>query len=65
MRPQFEWHLEAMTKAGREVTTEGRLSPETSAILDRPLFDDSEAYAKMINEHWTSLGVERECAEAQ
>lgn len=64
LRPQFEWYLDAVKQAGREVTTEGRLSPGTQTILDRPLFDDSEAYAKMINEHWTSLGVERECAEA-
>jgi putative NADPH-quinone reductase len=35
--PQFEWFFEACRKAGSEVVRDGCISPETQAILDKPL----------------------------
>ena len=63
LRPQFEWYLEAARQAGREVVRDGRVSPETAAVLDRPLMEDSEAYARLVNEYWRSVGVKGGCPE--
>jgi multimeric flavodoxin WrbA/putative sterol carrier protein len=61
--PEFEnevsWYLEASEKAGREVVSEGRILPETQAVLDRPLAPDPAVYADMTNAYWASLGIER------
>ena len=55
---ELKWYLEAAEKAGREVVSQGHISPETQAVLDRPLLDDPAAYANTANAYWTSLGVE-------
>ncbi|MDQ7822716.1 MAG: flavodoxin family protein [Candidatus Eremiobacteraeota bacterium] len=52
------WYLDAVKKAGTEVVKEGKISEETSALLERPLFEDSKAYALQTNEFWRSLGLE-------
>jgi len=58
LRDRLKWYLEAARKAGREVVEQGCISPETQAVLDRPLVDDPAAYARMANAYWRSLGVE-------
>jgi multimeric flavodoxin WrbA/putative sterol carrier protein len=58
LQDQLAWYLEAARKAGRQVVEQGRISPETQAVLDRPLVKDPAAYANMANGYWRSLGVE-------
>jgi multimeric flavodoxin WrbA len=53
-----QWYLDAVKQSGIEVVRDGEISPETTAILERPLAD-SLSYVQHINEHWQSLGVER------
>ena len=55
---RFDWYLNAARKAGREVIEQGRISPETQAVLDRPLVENPAVYARMANMYWQSLGVE-------
>jgi multimeric flavodoxin WrbA len=58
-RGMFQWYLDAVKKAGTEVVREGQVSEATTAVLDRPLFGDQVAYAEHVNQHWTSMGVQR------
>jgi putative sterol carrier protein len=58
LQDQLAWYLQAARKAGREVVEQGRISPETQAVLDRPLVEDPAVYADMANAHWRSLGIE-------
>jgi multimeric flavodoxin WrbA/putative sterol carrier protein len=51
---QTGWYLEAAEKAGREVVEQGAISPETQAVLDRPMIDDPAVYANMANAYWES-----------
>ena len=61
--PEFKddvvWYLEAAERAGGEVVSRGRISPETQAVLDKPLAPNPAVYAKMTNAYWASLGIER------
>jgi multimeric flavodoxin WrbA/putative sterol carrier protein len=59
MKDEVKWYLDAAKKAGVEIVKEGRIAPETQAILDRPLPSDPGAFADMVNAYWVSLGVER------
>jgi multimeric flavodoxin WrbA/putative sterol carrier protein len=59
MKDEVQWYLDAAKKAGFEVVSEGRITPETQAILDRPLPSDPVAFADMANAYWASQGVER------
>ena len=52
------WYLAAAQKAGRELIEQGNISPETQAVLDRPLVDDPAVYASTANAYWESVGVE-------
>ncbi len=52
------WYLEAAQKAGREMVLQGNISPETQAVLDRPLVDDPAAYASTVNAYWASTNAE-------
>ncbi len=46
----LDWFFDACRKAGGEVVKQGRISPETQEVLDRPLFDLSpEAYVDTLN----------------
>ncbi len=47
----FGWVFDAMRQAGREVVTEGALSPETAEILARQLAP-SDVYRAVVNESW-------------
>ena len=58
LQDQTAWYLEAAREAGREVVEQGHISPETQAVLDRPLIEDPAVYANMANAHWRSLGIE-------
>lgn len=59
MKDDMQWYLDAVKNAGFEVVSEGRITRETQAILDRPLPPDPGAYADMANAYWASQGVER------
>jgi putative NADPH-quinone reductase/putative sterol carrier protein len=59
MREGLTWYLDAAREAGREVVAEGYITPETQAVLDRPLVEDPADYARMANAYWDSVGVER------
>jgi putative sterol carrier protein len=54
---ELKWYLEAAQKAGREVVSQGHISPETQAVLDRPLVDDPAAYANTANAYWASTNA--------
>lgn len=58
LRPSFAWYMDATKQAGREVVEQGRISPETQKVLDRPLIDNPAAYVDIVNAHWQSQGVE-------
>lgn len=58
MQSVVAWYLEAARQAGRETVEMGRFAPETQAKLDKPLVADPALYARMVNTHWQSLGVE-------
>jgi hypothetical protein len=57
-RAASQWYLDAMRQAGREVAMDLKVAPETQAILDRPLIEDAEIYARMANATWSQLGIE-------
>ncbi len=59
MRSSLDWYLKAVLEAGQQVAETGLINLETQAILDRPLVDDSLAYAERLNQHWQSLGLTR------
>jgi hypothetical protein len=59
LQDSLAWYLEAARQAGGEVVEQGHISPETQAVLDRPLAEDPVAYAAMANAYWHSLGVEK------
>jgi multimeric flavodoxin WrbA len=54
----FKWYLDAARQAGREVVEQGRISPKVQAVLDRPLIDDPQVYADVVNAYCRSQGVE-------
>ena len=58
MEDAVRWYIDATTQAGREVVELGSITPETQAILDRPLSGDPGMYADVVNTHWRSYGVE-------
>lgn len=58
LRPSFAWYMDATKQAGREVVEQGRISPETQKVLDRPLIDNPAAYVDIVNAHWQNQGVE-------
>ena len=37
--PGFQWFFDACTQAGKETVLDGKISPSTQEILDRPLLD--------------------------
>jgi hypothetical protein len=55
LRNMLAWYLDAVTQAGREVATQGCVSPETQSILDKPLIEDQELFAQKVNEYWDSV----------
>jgi putative sterol carrier protein/putative NADPH-quinone reductase len=57
LQDQLAWYLEAAHKAGQEVVSQGHISPETQAVLDRPLMDDPALYASIANAYWTSTNA--------
>jgi len=59
MKDEVKWYLDAAKKAGFEVVSEGRITQETQAILDRPLPPDPGVYADMANAYWASKGIKR------
>ncbi|MHB1459786.1 MAG: flavodoxin family protein [Armatimonadota bacterium] len=59
IRSSINWYLQAVQEAGHQVAETGAINPETQSILDRPLVDDSAAYAERLNSHWRSLGLTR------
>jgi len=58
LQDRLTWYLDAARRAGGEVVEEGRIQPETKAVLDRPLLADPAVYARMANAYWRSLGVD-------
>ena len=51
----FAWFFAAVRQAGREIVTQGRLSPATQETLDRPLAPD-ETYRQVANASWDADG---------
>lgn len=51
----IQWYLDAVRQAGKEVTANGRISPETQAVIDRPLIEDQHAFAEMANAYFDSV----------
>jgi putative NADPH-quinone reductase len=45
-REQIQWYLDACQAAGREVAAQGKISPATQSVLDRPLVDPETYTAK-------------------
>ena len=60
LKDRLTWYLEAAQRAGREVVEQGHISPETQAVLDRPLMEDPAVYARMANVYWDSVIVRPE-----
>jgi multimeric flavodoxin WrbA/putative sterol carrier protein len=58
MEESVRWYTDATVQAGRDVVLDGRISPETQAVLDRPLFANPGQYAGVVNAYWRSFGVE-------
>jgi putative sterol carrier protein len=58
LQDSLAWYLEAARSAGQEVVEQGRISPKTQAVLDRPLVEDPAVYANAANAAWESMGVE-------
>jgi putative sterol carrier protein len=58
IRDNVAWYINAARQAGRQVIERGHISPETQEVLDRPLIEDPQAYADIINAFWQSQGVE-------
>jgi hypothetical protein len=50
----FDWLWDGLRQAGRDLVTQGHLSPETDAILARPLVPPKE-YAAMANANFDSI----------
>ena len=51
MREGLQWYTDAARRAGREVVEQGRITPETQQVLDRPLMDPT-IYSQMANAYW-------------
>ena len=51
----FAWFFAAVRQAGREIVTQGRVSPATQETLDRPLAPD-ETYRQVANASWDADG---------
>ena len=49
------WYMDAVKQAGREVVTDRHISADTQEILNKPLVEDSELFARVVNEHWKSV----------
>ena len=58
-RDGVSWYLDAVQQGGQEVVTQGRISSETQAILERPLMADQELFVSMANESWKNMGIQR------
>ena len=58
LQDSVAWYVEAARNAGREIVAQGCISPDTQAVLDRPLVEDPGVYANMANAMWRSMGVE-------
>jgi multimeric flavodoxin WrbA/putative sterol carrier protein len=58
IRDTVSWYTDAAREAGRQVVEQGRISPETQEILDRPLIGDPQAYVDILNAYWQSQGIE-------
>jgi len=58
LQHSLSWYREAAQQAGREIVEQGRISPETQTVLDRPLVENPAVYANMANARWESMGVE-------
>lgn len=58
IRDTMSWYTDAAREAGRQVVEQGRISPDTQEILDRPLIKDPQAYVDIVNAYWQSQGVE-------
>lgn len=56
---EIKWYIDAVRKAGCEVVEEGHISDETQSILDQPLIKDQKLFAKMSNDFFKSLGVDK------
>jgi putative NADPH-quinone reductase/putative sterol carrier protein len=54
LKDSVSWYLKAARQAGREFMEEGRIKPETQAVLDRQLADP-EVYSRMANAYWDSV----------
>jgi len=57
LRDRMTWYLDAARQAGVEVVKEGRVLPDTRAVLSKPLIADPAVYARMANAYWRSVGV--------
>ena len=55
LRPMFQWYFDAARCAGHEIYEQGKITPGTQALLEQPLFDDMDAFAKMANAHWEQV----------
>ncbi|HEC35241.1 MAG TPA: hypothetical protein ENI39_01755, partial [Anaerolineae bacterium] len=55
LQESLQWYIEAARRAGREVVEGGRITPETQAVLDRPLVADPAVYARMANAYWDNI----------
>lgn len=53
----FTWYIDAVKQAGREVVQNRKLSDETQSTLDRPLMEDQELFASMLNAMWRNMGL--------
>ncbi|MHB0997620.1 MAG: flavodoxin family protein [Armatimonadota bacterium] len=53
----LNWYLDAVRKAGSEIAQDGFIHTDTQMILDKPLVEDTVAYAERANEHWRSMGL--------
>ncbi len=54
LKEKIEGVLQAARRAGSEVVREGRVSPETEAEIQKPIFS-AEQLAEMANKTWDSL----------
>jgi len=56
LKESLRHYSDASRRAGRECVEEGRITPETQAVLDQSLADP-EIYSRMANVHWDSFIV--------
>jgi len=54
LQESLRWYTEAARRAGQEVVEQGRITPETQAVLDQPLAEP-EVYSRMVNAYWDSI----------